>query len=205
MYPRSSHSPIEYLLAKRWKSRRKTLSCVSWPLLAGMPHLILPIYLVSPCWFVTNEHIISDKAATSSSLFSSCGGEASLLESRSFIGSGDVNALCGVDSTPSCPDVDWDGEVGFDCKAMDIFFMCWCFSARRFSKVARSVVSSSSPKRPGDKPVSFYSIPQPFIRCPTGQAQCITGGCVPDNLSRLSIRPRRFSRPSMYLALHRIY
>lgn len=128
------------------------MSC-QWLAFVAMLLLSLPIYLVSPCWFVTREHIISESVATSSSVFLSGGGEWSLRNSRSFGGSGDVNELRGVESKPSGPDVACDGEVGFECEgceACDPFFDCKCFSARRFSRVARSVASSSSPKRPLD-------------------------------------------------------
>jgi hypothetical protein len=61
----------------------------------------LPKYLVSPDWFVTKEHIISDKFSTSCSTFSFSGCKEFLFFSSSFDGSGEVNELCGVDAVPS--------------------------------------------------------------------------------------------------------
>jgi hypothetical protein len=67
----------------------------------GSQHHV-PIYLVSPWWFVTSEHIISDSASTSSSPCFS--GVMDLrFSSLSRPGSGDVKALWGVES--SWPDV----------------------------------------------------------------------------------------------------
>lgn len=94
-----------------------------------------PIYLDSPQLFVTREHIISERASTSSSSGTS----------GAFGGSGESVELFGVG----------------------------CFSTRGaslFSNVPRSLSSSSSFKSP-------------------------------ESLSKDSIRPNRFSRPSIYLAL----
>lgn len=122
----------------------------------------LPIYLVSPDWLVTREHMSSDRASTSSPFFSfSCslsrtfslsdGANEGLLLSSSFTGSGEVSELCGVEAGSLCADVASDGEVGVDCAAWEACLdccCCWAFSAKRFSRVPRSVDSSSSPSRP---------------------------------------------------------
>jgi hypothetical protein len=66
----------------------------------------------------------------------------------SFGGSGDVNALGGDETFPSCPDVACDGDAGLDT-ACEACLDCWCFSASFFSRVPRSVAPlSSSPSNP---------------------------------------------------------
>lgn len=104
----------------------------------------------------------SDRASTSSPFFPfSCsfsralslsdGATEGLLLSSSFTDSGEVSELCGVEAESLCADVTSDGEVGFDCAAWGVCLdccCCWAFSANSFSRVPRSVDSSSSPSRP---------------------------------------------------------
>lgn len=172
MCPQSSRSPIGYPWEKRWRNQRKSLRWTTVSLKPKHTHLewlrqALPIYLVSPLWLVTREHIISESASTSRSCSSGSSGATELRLSLSLTGSGDVRALCG-DMAPSLPDVAWEGDVG--CEVAWEARFCWAFSASRFSSAPKSVAPSSSSRRP-------------------------------DSRSRLSIRPRRFSSPSMYLAL----
>jgi hypothetical protein len=121
----------------------------------------LPIYLVSPEVFVTREHIISDRASTSSSwpccwescccCCCCCGcllASMDLRFSSSFWGSGEVRALLGVDAPVSCTEVACDGEVGLDGAACEACLDSCLFSASFFSSVPRSVAPSSSPRRP---------------------------------------------------------
>ena len=109
----------------------------------------IPIYRVSPELLVTNEHIISDSASTSSSsLLSGVSDFLLSLSSLSLLGSGEVRELCGVEALPSWPDVACEGDVGVDCIACEACLDCWFFSASFFSRVPRSVAPSSSPRRP---------------------------------------------------------
>lgn len=127
-----------------------------------------PIYLVSPQLLVTKEHIMSESASTSSSF------------AASFGGSGDVTALVGLsnvgDRGALCRDVAVSAraaEAGVSDAPEDVAppAEVAVFSARRLSKVPRSVCPLSSSERS------------------------------PASLSRCSIRPSLFSRPSMYFAL----
>lgn len=74
------------------------------------------MYLVSPEVLVTSEHIISERASTSSSFSGLCSSidfRCSSL-SLSLGGSGEVSVLRGVDKDSSWPEVACDGEVGLD-------------------------------------------------------------------------------------------
>lgn len=182
----------------------------------------LPMYLVSPDVLVTREHIISDRASTSSSWPScccccgccGCCGCCCLLASidlrfsSSFGGSGDVSALLGVDAPVSCTEVACDGDVGLDGAACEACLDSCLFSASFFSSVPRSVAPSSSPRRParGGQCATAHVCGLPATTGITGcrgEAVWEQRGKegVPDRRSRLSMRPRRFSRPSIYLAL----
>lgn len=118
----------------------------------------LPMYLVSPDVLVTSEHIISDRASTSSSWPSCCCccccgcccllASIDLRFSSSLGGSGEVSALLGVDAPVSCTEVACDGEVGLDGAACEACLDSCLFSASFFSSVPRSVAPSSSPRRP---------------------------------------------------------
>lgn len=108
-----------------------------------------PMYRVSPQLLVTNEHIMSDSASTSSSFPS---GEP-LLRFSAFLspfllcGSGDAK-LRGVDSFSSLGEV-CDDEVGFDPGCCDKRIDSLLVSASRFSNVPKSVRPlSSSVRRP---------------------------------------------------------
>lgn len=135
------------------------------------------MYRVSPQLFVTKEHIISDSASTSVS---------------SFCDPGDVAAVRGLIEWVSIRGDGWwlwGAVFGWVC-VPDAFgvLLVFCFcddggfpafsplvndrSARRFSSVPRSVFPPSS----CDKR--------------------------PESRSSDSIRPNRFSNPSMYLALY---
>lgn len=61
----------------------------------------IPIYLVSPELLVTREHIISERASTSSSPSRRWPSIDLRFSSLSFGGSGEVSELRGVDSAPS--------------------------------------------------------------------------------------------------------
>lgn len=137
------------------------------------------MYLVSPQLLVTREHIISESDSTSSSfLVGSCVAVLSLRE-----GAGDVTALGGLGSSMFCCGVPLcEGVCPSSCcciepPSCDVreepvpVFAPARFSESRFSSVPKSVRPSSSSERS------------------------------PDSLSRLSMRPRRFSSPSIYFAL----
>lgn len=140
------------------------------------------MYRVSPQLFVTSEHIMSDNDSTSSSFLGggagSCVGFLLVRE-----GAGDVTGLWGLGSSVGCAGVPLcEGEPSSRCcveppscdareEVVPVFAPVARFSDKRFSSVPRSVLPSSSSERS------------------------------PDSRSRLSMRPRRFSSPSMYLAL----
>lgn len=110
----------------------------------------LPMYRVSPDVFVTREHIISDRASTSSSFLGrGCSSIDMRFSSLSLSGSGDVSVLRGVDEFSSWPEVACEGEVGLDCAACEEACRDACFfSASFFSNVPKSVAPSSSPRSP---------------------------------------------------------
>lgn len=109
---------------------------------------VIPIYLVSPHWLVTREHIISDKASTSSSF------TPGVVDSRSSflvfsislsrLGSGDAGLVCG-DGLISGPVAVCAGEGGDDTSAIEA---CRDFSVSFFSRAPRS--PSSSSRRPNE-------------------------------------------------------
>lgn len=138
------------------------------------------MYRVSPQLFVTSEHIMSDNDSTSSSFLAGGSCVGFLLERA---GAGEVAALAGlaksagwagVSLCEGVPSSRWCVEPP-SCDAREevvpVLAPVARFSERRFSSVPRSVLPSSSSERR------------------------------PDSLNRLSMRPRRFSSPSMYLAL----
>lgn len=122
--------------------------------------------LVSPQLFVTSEHIMSDRASTSSPLSSFF----------SLVEAGDATDIPGLDTTSGFCGVPWFdsvaadalGELLRDPSPSALGLDC---SASRFSRVPRSVLPPSSSERS------------------------------PDIRKSASIRPSRFSSPSMYLAL----
>lgn len=142
--------------------------------------LHIPMYLVSPQLLVTREHIMSDSDSTSSSFRGGSCVDCLLVRE----GAGEVAALWGLGSSAGCAGVSLCEGVPSSrccmeppsCDVRDeVVPVCpptaARFSESRFSKVPRSVRPSSSSERS------------------------------PDSLRRLSMRPRRFSSPSMYLAL----
>jgi hypothetical protein len=129
-----------------------------------------PIYLVSPQLLVTREHIISARA--SSSLFSPL---------ACFSGSGEAVPLLGLGSA-GCTGVPFAVDAPVCAAAIarlssEVLLRgvadCPARSDNRFSKVARSVLPSSS------------------------------SGSTPERRISDSMRARRFSSPSIYFALFR--
>jgi hypothetical protein len=110
-----------------------------------MLSIIIPMYRVSPQLLVTKEHIISERASTSSSDFSG----VVLFRLSPFLdcGSGDAILLLGVDPFPSTAEL-CEGDVGCDPGPWEA--LCESLlSASLFSNVPRSVRPlSSSVRRP---------------------------------------------------------
>jgi hypothetical protein len=108
-----------------------------------------PMYRVSPQLFVTNEHIISDRASTSPS-FSSSGLPlfrfSAFFGVALFCGSGDAIVLLGVEWFSSFGDV-CVGDVGFDPGCCDNRNDSLFVSASLFSNVPKSEPSSVSSPR----------------------------------------------------------
>ena len=120
-------------------------SSVSEEVLLPQNLTIIPIYLVSPQLLVTSEHIISDRASTSSSDFSGVPLLRFSLSPFVVDCSGDATVLRGVDPLPSFCEA-CDGEAGFDPGAAEA--LCdSLLSASRFSSVPRSVRPLSSSVR----------------------------------------------------------
>jgi hypothetical protein len=113
------------------------------------------MYRVSPLWFVTKEHIISDSVATSSS--SSCSSFIGVRDLRfsslSLAIVGDVRALCGVREFPSCFEAERIGEDGMEfVVTIDAWRERSFLSVSFFSSSPRSVASlPSSPRSPRAK------------------------------------------------------
>ena len=148
------------------------------------------MYRVSPQLLVTNEHIISESSSTSSVGLS--GSTVLCILSPLLVaccGSGDANVLRGVDPDPSSG-VLCDGDVGFDPVACETP-LDMLFSAKRFSSVPKSVLPLSSSLRSPRKRLGK-------IRTQGSKVICAE---LPDNWSKLSIRPSLFSNPSIYFAL----
>ncbi len=129
----------------------------------------LPMYLVSPTLLVTREHMASERFSTSSRDLSPSTVLGVVMVSRGVSCESRVDPGLGeLSCTEELPPL--FGGAG-DSVALAPFSFAEAFSARRFSRVPRSVLpASSSDNRP-------------------------------DMRNRDSIRPSRFSRPSMYLAL----
>lgn len=112
------------------------------------------MYRVSPLWFVTKEHIISDSVATSSSSCSSFIGVRDLrFSSLSLATVGDVRALSGVREFPSCFEAERIGEDGMELVVtIDAWRERSFLSVSFFSSSPRSVASlPSSPRSPRAK------------------------------------------------------
>lgn len=128
-----------------------------------------PIYLVSPMLLVTSEHMASERFSTSwpvlspSVLGDPMVSRGVLFESGCEPGLGDPSAMDAV--LLLTPAGEFVLLIGVSLDVAE------AFSARRFSKVPRSVLPASS------------SVNRPDMR------------------RRDSMRPRRFSKPSMYFAL----
>lgn len=125
----------------------------------------VPIYLVSPQLFVTREHIISERASTSSSFL------------PDFGGSGEGSALAGVE-TAAGRGVPLVGEAS--CTPGVLLPP----SDKLLSLAAAAVLSANL-----------------FSRVPRSVAPESSSDSRPESLKRDSMRPNRFSRPSMYFAL----
>lgn len=94
-----------------------------------------------------------------------------------------------------------EGDVGCEPPGAAEALRDVSFSARRFSKVPRSVRPLSSSL---SNPVSVRAelICTEIIKTAVTSANVWNyPGYPPDSLKRFSILPKRFSRPSMYLAL----
>lgn len=125
------------------------------------------MYLVSPTLLVTREHMASERFSTSSRPVFSPSVLGDPIVSFGVLIRSCVDPVTGEPSASEAALLFGAGEFVF----MAPLSLDDAFSARRFSKVPRSVLPASS---------SLKS---------------------PDMRSRDSMRPRRFSRPSMYFAL----
>ena len=122
------------------------------------------MYRVSPQLFVTSEHIISASASSSlSSLF------------LSLLGSGVAVPLLGLGRL--------GGTGDFSCGRL-LLFVGVCSSVRATGVADRADLSARR-----------------FSRVPRSKVPSSSSGRTPESRMRVSMRARRFSRPSIYLAL----